>query len=107
MTLALEGIRVIEVAQAAAAPMGGRFLADWGADVIHVEHPIKGDLTRAFLRMTKGGHSQPSKVGYMMENYNRNKKSFTLDHSKENSREIMRKLIEKADVFITNIRRAK
>jgi formyl-CoA transferase len=43
MAMALEGIKIVEVAQAAAAPMGGRLLADLGADVIHIENPITGD----------------------------------------------------------------
>jgi len=40
MSLALEGIKVVEVTTMAAAPMGARLLGDWGAEVIHIEHPI-------------------------------------------------------------------
>ena len=46
MDLALEGIKVVDVSQVAAVPMAGRHLADFGADVIHVEHPLRGDSWR-------------------------------------------------------------
>jgi crotonobetainyl-CoA:carnitine CoA-transferase CaiB-like acyl-CoA transferase len=44
MHTALENIRVIDLSQADAAPMGARLLADFGADVIHIEHPVRGDM---------------------------------------------------------------
>ncbi|MFC1966890.1 CoA transferase, partial [Chloroflexota bacterium] len=40
MTTVLEGVKIVETAQALAGPMAGRLLADWGADVIHIEHPV-------------------------------------------------------------------
>ncbi len=43
MVAPFEGIRVVELAQHFAGPVAGRLLADWGAEVIHVEHPIRGD----------------------------------------------------------------
>lgn len=46
MTLALEGIRVVEVTTLAAAPIAARLLGDWGAEVIHIEHPVTGDPWR-------------------------------------------------------------
>ncbi len=49
MDLALEGIKVVELAQLAAAPMAGRHLADMGADVIHIEHPSRGDTWRGIM----------------------------------------------------------
>ena len=47
MALALEGIRVVDVSQVAAVPMAARHLADFGADVIHVENSVTGDSLRA------------------------------------------------------------
>jgi crotonobetainyl-CoA:carnitine CoA-transferase CaiB-like acyl-CoA transferase len=44
----MEGFRVLEVAQFTFVPAAGAILADWGADVIKVEHPVQGDTQRAF-----------------------------------------------------------
>ena len=44
MGLSPENIKVVETAAVYAGPMAGRLLADWGADVIHVEHPVRGDI---------------------------------------------------------------
>jgi len=100
MPLALEGITIVELAQLAAAPMAGRLLADLGAEVIHVEHPIRGDTWRSL--MASQGDS-PS-VNWNWENYSRNKKSISIDVSSEGGKRIIHKLIEKADVFLTNMR---
>jgi len=83
MSLALEGIKVVELAQLAAAPMAGRLLADLGAEVIHIEHPIRGDIWRSI--MAQQGDS--SNVNWNWENYSRNKKSMTVDVFKEGGEE--------------------
>jgi crotonobetainyl-CoA:carnitine CoA-transferase CaiB-like acyl-CoA transferase len=99
----LENIKVIELANMAAAPMAGRFLADWGAEVIHVEHPFTEDPWRNWV--TKDGIELPPKTKYAFwDNYNRNKKGITLDYSQEKGLEVLHKLIAGADVFITNRR---
>jgi len=106
MDSALEGIRVIDVSQVAAVPMAARHLADYGADVIHVENPISGDSLRA-VQTGMGlatGAGVLTGFGYYWENYNRNKRSITIDVSKEDGREILYKLVEKADVYLTNMR---
>ena len=106
--MALEGIMVVEVAQAAAAPMGGRLLADLGADVIHIENPITGDSHRYFQSTpddpNTAGRGVPSKVNYNWELYNINKRAITLNLASEGGREIIHRLIEKADVFTSNLR---
>ena len=103
MVLALDGIKVVEVTTMAAAPMAGRLLGDWGAEVIRVEHPETGDPWRGWL--TQGGLELPPELQYhFWENYNRNKKSVTLNISQETGRKILYKLVEKADVFLTNRR---
>ena len=71
MALALEGITVVELAQLAAAPMAGRLLADLGAEVIHIEHPVRGDTWRGVM----AAHGVGSDVNWNWENYSRNKKS--------------------------------
>ena len=51
MTQVMEGVRVLEVAQFTFVPAAGGLLADWGADVIKIEHPVRGDLQRGFLNV--------------------------------------------------------
>ena len=104
MALALEGIRVVDVSQVAAAPMAARHLADFGADVIHIEHPVRGDSFRAYQAGQGGTGGVPSDINYTWENCNRNKRSVTLDISQESGREIIYRLLAKADVFVSNLR---
>ena len=51
MTQVMEGVRVLEVAQFTFVPAAGAVLADWGADVIKIEHPVRGDTQRGFLHL--------------------------------------------------------
>lgn len=100
MSMALEGIKVIDVAQVAAVPMAARHLADFGADVIHVEHPETGDSWRSF----GAGFPLPTDIEYGFEAFNRNKRGLTLDLSQEEGQAILAKLLEDADIFTTNMR---
>lgn len=83
MALTLEGIKVEEIAGAAAASMASRLMADWGADVVHIEHPVTGDTLRhvqasAGSAGTIGGGAVTialSEIPYVMLNYNRGKRS--------------------------------
>jgi len=95
---ALEGIKVVEVTQWVAAPAAGALLADWGAEVIHIEHPVRGDSMRGLSNV--GGMG----VDWLFELDNRNKKSLTLDISKKEGQAVLHRLLEKADVFITSLR---
>ena len=107
MVLALEGIKVVDVSQVAAVPMAARHLADFGADVVHVENPTTGDSWRVFQAGVSGtgtGSGAPSEINYNWENFNRNKRSITIDLSREGGRGIVHKMIENADVFLTNLR---
>lgn len=103
MGFALQGIKVLDVSQVAAVPMAARHLADFGADVIHVERPATGDSLRV-VQAGMGGTFIQSEIDYVWENYNRGKRSVTLDLSQDGGREILYKLAEKADVFLTNFR---
>jgi crotonobetainyl-CoA:carnitine CoA-transferase CaiB-like acyl-CoA transferase len=51
MTKVMEGVRVLEVAQHTFVPSAGAILADWGADVIKIEHPVRGDAMRGFIQI--------------------------------------------------------
>jgi len=104
MASALEGIKVIDVSQVAAVPMAARYLADFGADVVHVEHPVAGDFFRSIQLGMSSTTGVQSDINYIWENYNRNKRSLTLDLSTEQGQEVLYKLAAKADVFLTNMR---
>ena len=101
MSEALSGVRVIEVAAWAFVPSAGAVLADWGADVIKVEHPETGDPQRGLVSMglIPGG---PNAVNYIMEQPNRGKRSIGIDISTDDGRAVLYKLVETADVFLTS-----
>jgi len=103
--MALEGIKVIDCSQVAAVPMAARILGDFGADVIHIENPTTGDYWRVFQdAQSQSGGAAPSDFNYNWENFNRNKRSCTLDLYKESGRAIIHKMVEQADVFLSNLR---
>jgi crotonobetainyl-CoA:carnitine CoA-transferase CaiB-like acyl-CoA transferase len=106
MVMALEGIKVIDCSQVAAVPMAARHLGDFGADVIHVEHPVFGDFWRGFqeAQTDSGGGACPSDFNYNWEQFNRNKRSITVNLYNENGRAIMYKMVAQADVFLSNLR---
>ena len=112
MAAALEGIKVIETASAMAGPMAGRLLADWGADVVHIENPATGDMLRSqrttMQSMVDSGlardRSIQSDIDYSTQNHNCNKKGMTLDLSQDSGRQILYKMLESADVFLNNFR---
>lgn len=97
----LEGIRVIEVASWMFIPSGGSVLVDWGAEVLKIEHPETGDPQRGLITsgLLPGGADA---VNFMIEQPNRGKKSVGLDLSTPGGHEVLMKLVESADVFLTN-----
>ena len=95
---ALEGIKIVEVTQWVAAPAAGAILADWGADVVHIEHPVRGDAMRGITSV--GGLG----IDWLFELDNRNRRSMTLDISKKQGQAVLYRLLEKSDVFITSLR---
>ena len=98
-TTALQGVTVVDVTQAMAGPFCGMTLGDLGADVIKVERPGVGDQSR-----TWGPPFQEGESAYFMC-VNRNKRSLTLNLKTEEGREVIHKLVQQADVFITNLPR--
>ena len=107
MSLALEGIKVLDVSQAAAVPMAARHLGDFGADVVHVEAPLTGDswrVNQAGATRPGAAYAPASEINYTFETFNRNKRSLTLDLAKEGGQGVMCKLLEETDVLITNMR---
>ncbi|WP_299565407.1 CaiB/BaiF CoA-transferase family protein [uncultured Mycolicibacterium sp.] len=96
----LEGVRVLEVAMYGFVPSAGAVLAEWGADVIKVEHAVTGDPQRG-LRQTGPlrveGDPNPN-----IEHANRGKRSIGLDMSVPEGREILLELARRSDVFLTS-----
>ena len=98
-----EGVRVLELAQWVFVPAAGAVMADQGADVIKIENPATGDPYRGL--MTQGIGAAPSRGSTSTgEQNNRGKRSVALDIRTEQGRELMYKLIEGSDVFLTNFR---
>ena len=94
--LPLEGVTVISLEHAIAAPLATRHLADLGARVIKIERPGTGDFARAYDRRTNGLASHFVWV-------NRSKESLTLDLKKPEAREVLLSLVQQADVLVQNL----
>jgi crotonobetainyl-CoA:carnitine CoA-transferase CaiB-like acyl-CoA transferase len=99
----MQGVRVLEVAQFTFVPAAGAVLADWGAEVIKVEHAEKGDAQRGLTTVigveaiTKGTYFNP-----VFEGPNRGKRSVGLSLEVPEAREVLDELIKRSDVFLTN-----
>jgi crotonobetainyl-CoA:carnitine CoA-transferase CaiB-like acyl-CoA transferase len=94
----LEGVRVIDMTTVVVGPICGRTLADQGAEVIKVEAP-GGDLLRTMAQ----GSRNPGMSGKFI-NFNRNKRSICLNLKHPDGLEAMKRLIQGADVFVSNVR---
>jgi len=105
MAGALEGVKIVELAIWAAGPAGGGIMADWGAEVIKVEDPEGGDPFRGFLSLGVGAASASS-INGSFDSDNRNKKSIAVDIRTPEGQKLVYRLIENADVFLTNFRPA-
>ena len=98
LSLPLSGIRVLEMGQLIAGPFAGQMLAAFGAEVIKIEPPGRGDPLRTWRELDEQGTS------YWWRSIARNKKSVTLDLSKEAGCDIARQLLSRCDVLIENFR---
>jgi crotonobetainyl-CoA:carnitine CoA-transferase CaiB-like acyl-CoA transferase len=99
-SLPMRGVRMVEVAQFTFTPSAGAVLADWGADVIKVEHAVTGDAQRGLQIGTGGvsiGSFQP-----LMEHPNRGKRSIGLALENPEALEILYALVKESDVFLVN-----
>ena len=101
MIKVMDGIRVLEVAQFTFVPAAGAILADWGADVIKVEDPVRGDTQRGFLNM--GGVTLDPERHTMIEHPNRGKRSVGIDIGTPEGQQLIYELAKTADVFLTNL----
>jgi crotonobetainyl-CoA:carnitine CoA-transferase CaiB-like acyl-CoA transferase len=94
----LSGYRVVDMTSVIAGPYATQIIADLGADVIKVEG-VEGDLMRS-----AGPYRQHRDMATLYMGLNRNKRALALDLKSESAKEVMRKLIASADVFVTNTR---
>jgi crotonobetainyl-CoA:carnitine CoA-transferase CaiB-like acyl-CoA transferase len=101
VTSILSGTRVLEVAAWTFVPAAGAILADWGADVLKIEHPATGDPQRGLATMGVS-LGDPTAVNFMIEIPNRGKRSVAIDLKTDDGRELLYRLAETADVFLTN-----
>jgi CoA:oxalate CoA-transferase len=91
----LDGIRVVDMTQYLAGPTVTRLMAELGADIVKVEHPPHGDPSRRF------GVIRDGRSGYFVQQ-NRGKRSVCVDMDDADGREVIGRLIERADVFVEN-----
>jgi formyl-CoA transferase len=96
----LAGVRVVEATTTWAGPMCGCILADFGADVVKVEHP-DGEISRRSPPLLPG--TDPP-ISFMHATVNRNKRSLSLDLRRDEGRELFLSLAERCDVLIENFR---
>jgi crotonobetainyl-CoA:carnitine CoA-transferase CaiB-like acyl-CoA transferase len=96
----MKGIRVLEVAQFWFVPSAAAVLADWGADVVKIEHPVRGDGQRGLA--SSGVSVSAGGVDFLVQQPNRGKRSVGLDIARPEGRELLYRLAETADVFLTN-----
>jgi crotonobetainyl-CoA:carnitine CoA-transferase CaiB-like acyl-CoA transferase len=97
----MDGVRVLEVAQFTFVPAAGAVLADWGADVIKVEHAETGDAQRGLSRLM-GMPVGSGSFAPLMEHPNRGKRSIGLALEQPEALEVLHELIRESDVFLTN-----
>ncbi|PGH06558.1 hypothetical protein AJ79_06497 [Helicocarpus griseus UAMH5409] len=103
--LPLAGIRVLDMTRVLAGPYCTQILGDLGAEIIKVEHPTRGDDTRAwgppFAKYKEGTKEGPGESAYYLA-VNRNKKSLGLSFAHESGIEILHKLVKECDVLVEN-----
>jgi crotonobetainyl-CoA:carnitine CoA-transferase CaiB-like acyl-CoA transferase len=97
----LDGVRVLEVASFVFVPASAAILADWGAEVLKVEHPVDGDPVRKVAAW--GVPASVHGVSHLFEVGNRGKRAIGLDINTREGREILMSLVDTADVFVTNL----
>ena len=105
MTGALKGIKVLDLSRILAGPWASQMFADFGAQVIKIERPKKGDDTRywgpPFIKEKTS--TQPPQAAYF-HSTNRNKQSIAIDIQHKTGQQIIKDLVKNADVFIENFK---
>lgn len=94
---ALQGVKVLDLSSVFMGPMATQHLGDMGAEVIKVEAP-EGDITRSI------GPTRSPRMGAVFLSFNRNKRSVALDLKRPQAREVLQRLVSRADVVLHSIR---
>src|SRR5580698_976246 len=100
MTQVMKGIRVLEVAEHTFVPAASAILADWGADVVKIEHVERGDAMRGLA--STGMAAVGGGVHALLEHSNRGKRSLALDLTSSDGVDLLYKIAARSDVFLTN-----
>ncbi|CAO5180000.1 L-carnitine dehydratase/bile acid-inducible protein F [Frankia sp. AiPs1] len=100
MTAVMQGVRILEVAEHTFVPAASALLADWGAEVIKIEHVERGDAMRGLA--SSGVMQMTGSIHPLLEHSNRGKQSLALDLTTPEGLEILYKLVATADVFLSN-----
>jgi len=100
MTAVMQGVRILEVADHTFVPAASALLADWGAEVIKIEHVERGDAMRGLA--SSGLAMLGGKVHVLLEHSNRGKRSLALNLNSKDGLDILYRLAAKCDVFLTN-----
>jgi crotonobetainyl-CoA:carnitine CoA-transferase CaiB-like acyl-CoA transferase len=100
MTQVMRGVRILEVAEQTFVPAASALLADWGAEVVKIEHVERGDAMRGLA--SSGIASIGGGVHVLLEHSNRGKQSIGLDLASPDGVDILYKLAATCDVFLTN-----
>jgi len=98
MTLPLEGVRVVDLTQVEFGPVCTQMLGDFGADVIKIERPRSGDLSRSAIQ-DRAGPDNP-----VFLSLHRNKRSLELDLRNDAGRQVVHDLVRRSDVIVNNFR---
>lgn len=104
--LALEGVKVLDLSRVLAGPWCSQILADFGADVVKIEAPGKGDDTRSWgppNLPSEAGQAEPGHAAYYLA-CNRNKRSVSIDLSKPDGPALIKRLAAEADIVIENFK---
>ncbi len=97
----MQGVRVVEVASWTFVPAAGAVMAEWGADVLKIEHPVGGDPQRGLISMGLVP-SGKSGANFFIEQPNHGKRSVAINLQHPEGREVLLELCKTADVFLTN-----
>jgi len=99
----MEGVRILEVAQFTFVPAAGAVLADWGAEVVKIEHAETGDAQRGIVKaFSHDVGSEGSSFAPLMDGPNRGKRSLGLALDRRGARPVLEELVRRSDVFLTN-----
>ena len=100
MSAVMQGVRILEVAEHTFVPAASALLADWGAEVVKIEHVERGDAMRGLA--SSGTIPVGGGVHVLLEHSNRGKQSLGLDLASEEGLDILYRLAKTCDVFLTN-----